>query len=478
MTCRPLLLGAGAAALVFAATPLPSVSALASAGAAAPGTPAGKLSGAPPDAASGAPGAAGELALQAAIRAEAGGKLGRFYAARGYRPLWLENGQSGRPAALLLEELGEADLDGLRPGRYDPEALRGALAAAQGGDPRAQARAELALSRVFVRYVHEMRETRDVGMTFVGPGLEPPRLDDEAVLRAATAQDLAAHLQTMAWMSPHYLRLRDLLRTALARGESEEVVAVIRLNIERARVLPPSSVRHIVVDAASARLWYYQDGRLAGSMKVVVGAGRTQTPMLAGYVGWAVFNPYWNVPDYLTRDSIARKVLAGRTLASMRMEALSDWGDNPRRIDPATIDWRAVAAGKRDLRVRELPGPANAMGKVKFVFPNGEGIYLHDTPNRDLLLKENRHFSNGCVRLGNADELGRWLMGAAYRLPAPGSAPEQQVALPVPVPVYLTYLTAGASVEGARKNGASRDGVVLLDDVYGRDARPRQVAAR
>lgn len=319
-----------------------------------------------------------------------------------------------------------------------------------------------------MRYVHEMRETRDVGMTFVGPGLEPPRLDDEAVLRAATAQDLGTHLQTMAWMSPHYLRLRALLRTALARGEGEEVVEVIRLNIERARVLPPASVRHIVVDAASARLWYYQDGRLAGSMKVVVGAGRTQTPMLAGYVGWAVFNPYWNVPDYLTRDSIARKVLAGRTLASMHMEALSDWGDNPRRIDPATIDWRAVAAGTRDLRVRELPGPTNSMGKVKFVFPNGEGIYLHDTPSRDLLLKENRHFSNGCVRLGNADELGRWLMGAAYRLAAPGSAPEQQVALPAAVPVYLTYLTAAAD----------GDGVALLEDVYGRDGRPRQVAAR
>src|SRR5690606_3700974 len=150
---------------------------------------------------------------------------------------------------------------------------------------------------------------------------------------------------------------------------------LLRRNLERARVLPSADVRHIVVDASSAQLWYYQDGERVGTMKVVVGNNETQTPLLAGYLNYASLNRYWNVPDYLVRDNIARKVLSGRSLYSMNMQALSDWSANPRVIDPATIDWQAVASGRWDLRVRELPGPANSMGKVKYIFPNDHGIY-------------------------------------------------------------------------------------------------------
>src|SRR3546814_15877446 len=88
------------------------------------------------------------------------------------------------------------------------------------------------------------------------------------------------------------------------------------------------------------------------------------------------------------------------------MEALSDWGPNPRKLKPSEIDWPAVAAGEQVLRLRELPGRSNSMGKVKFLFPNDEGIYLHETPDRALLGKPDRHFSNGCIRPENA-EIGR-----------------------------------------------------------------------
>jgi murein L,D-transpeptidase YcbB/YkuD len=140
------------------------------------------------------------------------------------------------------------------------------------------------------------------------------------------------------------------------------------------------------------------------------------------------------------------------------MEALSDWSASPRQLTAAEIDWAAVAAGTQLVRIRELPGPHNSMGRVKFLFPNKEGIYLHDTPERDLLKKEDRHFSNGCIRLENAAELGRWLLQKP--LPRRSTEPEQAVPLSVPVPVYLTYLTAAP---------AARSGVRFRDDVYGRD---------
>src|SRR5690606_24392611 len=113
-------------------------------------------------------------------------------------------------------------------------------------------------------------------------------------------------------------------------------------------------------------------------------------------------NPYWNVPTYLARKSIAPKILGGRTLTSMKMEALSDWSATARPLDPRTIDWGAVASGAQEIRLRELPGSHNSMGRVKFLFPNDEGIYLHDTPDRALLKKPDRHFSNGCIRLEDA----------------------------------------------------------------------------
>src|SRR3546814_7488160 len=87
----------------------------------------------------------------------------------------------------------------------------------------------------------------------------------------------------------------------------------------------------------------------------------------------------------------------------MHIEALSDWTPQAQVIPASQIDWPAVVSGAEDIRLRQLPGPFNSMGRVKFLFPNDEGIYLHDTPERDLLAKPVRHFSNGCIRLEKAD---------------------------------------------------------------------------
>ncbi|MDB5683664.1 MAG: putative L,D-transpeptidase YcbB [Sphingomonas bacterium] len=242
---------------------------------------------------------------------------------------------------------------------------------------------------------------------------------------------------------------------------------ILRLNLERARILPGPWVRHVVVNAAAARLSFYDSGKEQGTMRVVVGTLETQTPMLAGMVRYAILNPYWNVPTDLVQKRIAPKVLGGASFKSLRYEALSDWGASASLLDPAQIDWQAVAAGQQELRVRQLPGGANAMGRVKFMFPNDLGIYLHDTPDKSLFSKTERQFSNGCVRLEDAPRLGKWFFGKAL---APASdAPEQNVALPDPVPVYLTYLTAVPTERG----------ITFIDDPYGRDVEQlQQLAAR
>lgn len=233
---------------------------------------------------------------------------------------------------------------------------------------------------------------------------------------------------------------------------------VLRINLERARQLPGPWTRHVVVNAAAGELAWYEDGEEKGRMKVVVGTSETPTPMLAGMITYATLNPYWNVPVDLARKTIAPAVLKGASLDEMGYQALSDWTAHARVVDPATVDWAAVAAGTRQLRLRKLPGPTNAMGKVKFMFPNDLGIYLHDTPSRNLFSHADRQFSNGCIRLENADALGRWFFGKD--LVADSDRPEQHRPLPQSVPVYITYITAVP-------NGGS--GVRYLADVYNRD---------
>ena len=235
---------------------------------------------------------------------------------------------------------------------------------------------------------------------------------------------------------------------------------LLRLNLERARVLPPATAgRHVLVDAASQRLWMYEGGRVSDSMKVIVGKPTEQTPMMAGLIRYASVNPYWNIPPDLVRLRIVPQVRKGGpgTLDG-RYEVLSDFSANARVLDPASVDWDAISTSRLELPVRQLPGSDNAMGKMKFMFPNQLGIYLHDTPEKNLFGKTERRFSSGCVRLEDADRLARWLFGKP--LSTKGKGRDEAVNLPKPVPVYITYLTAAP--EGQQ--------IVYRSDAYGRDA--------
>jgi murein L,D-transpeptidase YcbB/YkuD len=207
----------------------------------------------------------------------------------------------------------------------------------------------------------------------------------------------------------------------------------------------PQRGRYLLVDAASARLFMVEDGEIRDSMRVIVGKPSSQTPTLASKIYYATLNPYWNVTPELVRTLIAPNVLRDgfAYLSSRGYEVLDSFDEGAQPIDPATVDWKAVAAGRATVKVRQLPGRANSMGQVKFGFPNNDGIYLHDTPKKELFASDDRSISHGCVRLEDAPRLARWLLG---RDPSEfGSNPEEQVLLPQAVPIYITYLNAPAN---------------------------------
>jgi murein L,D-transpeptidase YcbB/YkuD len=254
----------------------------------------------------------------------------------------------------------------------------------------------------------------------------------------------------------------DAATVSALNEDPERFERLILANMDRVRALPADlGDRFVLVDAASARLWMYEGGRPRDSMKVVVGTADNATPMMAGTMTHAVVRPYWNIPEDLVRDRFAPRVLKDGVgvLEREGMEALSDWSERPQVLSPNKIDWRAVAAGRSGLRVRQKPGPENMMGAVKFMFPNEHGIYLHDTPNRALFNEAQRTFSAGCVRVEDARRLARWLYGRDV-LKTAAKTPEQRVDLPRPVPVYIVYLTAAPAPAG---------GLTLHADAYGRD---------
>ncbi len=405
--------------------------------------------------ASGVPGAA----LHSEISDRADGELREFYRSPAGRPLWIAAAGTIDPAAYaLLDLVKTADLDGADPRKLKPRDLDGALRRAE-EEPNARnlARAELQISRSFVAYVKAVRQAERAAMTYASPDLAPVVPGGKAVLSAAAAAPLLrSYVADMGWMHPLYAPLRK----AAASEDYSSRRGLLRANLARLRALPAQpAARYVLVDAAGARLWMYENGRAVDSMKVVVGKADNQTPMLAGSIRYAIVNPYWNVPADLGRTKIAANVLREGLgyLKANRYQVMSDWTDAAHVVDPTTVDWHAVGEGRQEVRVRQLPGGSNFMGRVKFEFPNDFGIYLHDTPEKELMAKESRQYSSGCVRLEDAQRLGRWLMRKA--LPRGVSEPERRVDLPQAVPVYITYLTA-VPAEGR---------ITFQADPYGRD---------
>jgi L,D-transpeptidase YcbB len=198
----------------------------------------------------------------------------------------------------------------------------------------------------------------------------------------------------------------------------------IAANMERWRWLPRSfGARYIFVNVPAFKLEAYDSGQKVLEMKVIVGQEYEDkaTPVFADSMETAVFRPYWNVPPTIAAKEIFPK--GPGYLARENMETYREGGQT---------------------RIRQRPGPKNALGFVKFLFPNDFNIYLHDTPNHELFDKDVRAFSHGCIRVEKPAELAQWVLGwPADRVEeAMKNGPDDRgVKLPRKIPVYIVYFT-------------------------------------
>lgn len=386
-----------------------------------------------------------------------------YYFQHGEAPIWLRNDATRSAVGQLSSILRRSSIDGFAAGPALAADVDAALASAAPGNAEATRQAEVRISKAWVAYMQYLR-TPPKGLVYGYELLKPQSRPDQILLTTAASPDLRAAIIRLSDVNPVYRSLRD---AALASGVTSADPQLLS-NLERARALPAGG-RFALVDAGNATLTMYENGQAVDRMKVIVGTGETQTPMIASIIHYAVLNPYWEVPPSLTKKIIAPGVLKGGDAYLKRngYEVMSNWTNDATVVPAGDVKWAALAKDPGLVRVRQRPGPLNSLAGMKVPFPSGQDIFLHDTLDKAKFLKTDRHLSNGCVRLEDAQRFYRWLHGNS---PAPTTKEaDVLVKLPQGVPIYLTYLT---QEQGADGRLASRG------DPYGWDGRPdRQLAA-
>ncbi|MGI8704784.1 MAG: L,D-transpeptidase family protein [Sphingomicrobium sp.] len=386
------------------------------------------------------------------------GQVRAFYSNWRYAPIWF-NGNVPKPAAReLITILQRAPLDGLSPGPQYATQIQAALQRAATGSPQAIAFAEHSLSEALVLYAQVMK--RPASNYLIGyPHLQPKAPTADQVLRTASGSpSIERYISQVGNPNGIYTSIRDAAWRQMQASGSTSADPRVVANLDRARIFP-SHGRFVIVDSATQRLFMYENGVPVDSMKVVVGSKKKYelpTPMIASMMYYVVHNPYWNVPHHLVRK-MAPNLKNASYLKSKGYEVMKDWTANSEPVDPSTVDWSAVQAGKTQIRLRQKPSGENSMGDLKFPFDNPEGIFLHDTPLKNYFNLASRDLSNGCVRLEDARRFARWLLQREPAGPSDGAEQFEQMAQGVPI--YTTYLTAQVA------NGQ----LAFVPDIYGWD---------
>jgi murein L,D-transpeptidase YcbB/YkuD len=246
------------------------------------------------------------------------------------------------------------------------------------------------------------------------------------------------------------------------RQESFDKTARLRLNMERLRWLPRDfGRRHILVNQASFKLQVVDNGRTIWRSKVIVGKPKNQTSFFSDEMETVVFNPYWGVPQsIIVNEMLPKLVNDPGYLDRLGYEVTSQSG---RRVSSYNVDWWSYSTHS-PVGVRQPPGRRNALGEVKFLFPNKHAIYLHDTPTKKLFERNERAFSHGCVRVQNPRELAKAVLGwgDTQVAEAIGTGRNTKVSLDSKFKVHLTYFTAWPDANGTMH---------FARDIYDRDTR-------
>jgi len=425
-----------------------------------------------------------------------------FYARRAGRPAWVGPRGPAPIAAEGLQALTRAAEHGLAPDDYGAATLataREKLTPRDGHLPPSPAELagfEAQLTAALLAL------GRDVAIGRQSPGgrlrISSRRTPPDLVARLAArieSNDLRAWPDDVRPVHPEYAALQHVLASMLHDGapvagmadaadggdsagtpapgattkpgaarNREDQMRRIGVNLERWRWLPDElGARHVLVNIPQFHLFVREQGRSVLDLRVIVGKRGDETPVFSAEMTTVVFSPYWTIPESIAAAETVPAVLKDPAyLARNNIDVLRLAGGKYEVVDPKTIDWRSRAA-TRGLVLRQRPGAGNALGHVKFVFPNPYAVFMHDTPGHELFERTVRAFSHGCVRVQQPLALAKYVLAGdpewtdATIRAAMASGVEREVRLPQPLPVHVVYFTAWVDAHGTVQFG---------DDVY------------
>ena len=395
-----------------------------------------------------------------------------FYASRDNLPAWVDGDKPTSRLATLIDGLKASEDHGLDPGRYGTDKFKQTLALVKQNKDRLDVakvpELDARLTYAYLKYASDLLggsvNPKSIYEDWVA---EPNKVDlKESLTKAVSSDTVRPVLGELAPQHPQYKGLQAALQRErqMPTGHLDQ----IRMNLQRWRWMPRElGERYVLVNVPAYQMQVIEGEKPVLAMRVVVGDPKHQTPLFSDEMTTIVFSPNWNVPESIIRKEMLPKVVSDP--GYLERQDIQVVGTSGEVIDAEAVDWDDESA-VTGLHFRQEPGPKNALGLVKFQFPNPFDVYMHDTPQDALFNKPHRALSHGCIRLENPVALAQYVMRdrpewTAEKINAAMNAgQEHAVPLKEHLPVHIAYFTAWVNPDGS---------LTYTDDPYGLDAKQK-----
>ena len=396
-----------------------------------------------------------------------------FYASRDNLPAWIDGDKPTTRLATLIDGLKASEDHGLNPARYGTDKFEQTLALAKQNKDRLDVakvpELDARLTYAYLKYASDLLGWSVNPKSIYEDWIAAPNKVDlkENLAKAAASDNVRPVLGELAPRHPQYEGLQAALQRErqMPTGHLDQ----IRMNLQRWRWMPRDlGERYVFVNVPAYQMQVIEGDKPVLAMRVVVGDPTHQTPLFSGEMTTIVFSPNWNVPE-----SIIRKEMLPRLVDDpgyLERQDIQVVGTSGEVVDTEAVDWGDESAVSR-LHFRQEPGPKNALGLVKFQFPNPFDVYMHDTPQDALFNKPRRALSHGCIRLENAVGLAQYVMRDKPEYTPEkineemNAGREHAVPLKEHVPVHIAYFTAWVNPDGS---------LTYTDDPYRLDEKQKE----
>lgn len=351
-----------------------------------------------------------------------------FYEARAYQPLWTDQTGYNQSAKAVKMTLDNAASHGLKTASYKiPDFISNQL------------EAEISLTNAAIRYAGDAAgarlNPRNISRLITA---EPVLANIKDILQALGTSKEAG--KTLEEYNPQHIGYKAL-KTKLAEQVDPVKQADIIANMERWRWLPHDlGNSYILVNIPEYQLYMVRNGAEIHQTRVIVGKPQTPTPVFTGAMDHLIVNPYWNIPPSIILKEMLPKLQSDPYALHAKGFEIIKRG---RVVDPSTVNW---SGSIENISIRQPPGERNALGLIKFMFPNDHAVYLHDTPSRGLFANSERAFSHGCIRVLEPFKLAELVLSADHnvsegRLRSMIGGSERYFNMQTKLPVHIVYFT-------------------------------------